>query len=245
LGNKGPTKHLKRHKSPDFWPIHRKSGKWTFRTSSGPHGINTSLPITIVLRNVLGYAKSAKEAKMLVKMGKIVVDGKTRFDEKFPVGLMDVIYLPDTEEVFRVLPDHGGKLKLHPISKEEVSYKLCQIAGKTSIPGNKIQLNLHDGKNIIINNESDNYRVNDVIKINVPEQEILDHIEFKEMTQVIIIGGRSQGAKGILIGLGPEPGWKKTAVIRTIEGEDIRTLSKYVFVVGEKESLISLEGVKN
>jgi ribosomal protein S4E len=60
------------------------------------------------------------------------------------------------------------------------------------------------------------------------------------MQQVIITGGRSQGAKGILIGFGSEPGWKKTATIRTPKGEDIRTLSKYVFVVGTNFPLIDL-----
>jgi ribosomal protein S4E len=61
------------------------------------------------------------------------------------------------------------------------------------------------------------------------------------MQQVIVTGGRSQGAKGTLIGLGPEPGWKKTATIRTPEGDDIRTLANYLFVVGSNSPVIKLE----
>ena len=64
------------------------------------------------------------------------------------------------------------------------------------------------------------------------------------MQQVIVTGGRSQGARGTLIGLGPEPGWKKTATIRTPEGEDIRTLAQYIFVVGTNESIIQLDDVE-
>jgi ribosomal protein S4E len=45
----------------------------------------------------------------------------------------------------------------------------------------------------------------------------------------------------MIIGLGPEPGWKKTCTIRTPEGEDIRTLSGYVFVVGSKQPMITLD----
>lgn len=237
---KGPTKHLKRHRSPAFWPIHRKSGTWAVRTSSGPHSLNTSIPTTIILRDQLKYATNAREAKKLIKDGKLLVDGKVRKDNRYPVGLMDVVTIPDTGEYFRVLPDHGGRLKFLPISAEEAQFKLCRVSGKTTLRAGKTQLNLHDGYNLVIDTEADQYKVGDVLKVKVPEKEIQDYIELKEMQQVIITGGRSQGAQGILIGLGPEPGWKKTATIRTAEGDDIRTLSRYLFVVGTNEPVITL-----
>jgi hypothetical protein len=46
----------------------------------------------MLLRDILKYATTGKEAKMIVKQGKVKVDGKTRFDERFPVGLMDVVF---------------------------------------------------------------------------------------------------------------------------------------------------------
>jgi small subunit ribosomal protein S4e len=240
VGNKGPTRHLKRHQSPNFWPIHRKTGKWAIRTSSGPHTLNGSIPLTVLLRNELKYAKTAKEAKIIIKNGKVLVDGKKRLNERFPVGLMDVVSLPSSGEIYRVLPEQGGRLKLLAIPEEESKTKLCSITGKTTQRGGKVQLNLHDGKNLVITSEQDNYNVHDVLEITLPEKEIREHIEFKEMQQALIIGGRSQGAQGILIGFGPEPGWKKTATIRTSEGDDIRTLAKYVFVVGSNKSIRKL-----
>lgn len=240
MGNKGPTKHLKRHMSPAFWPIHRKGGKWAVRPSSGPHSLKTSIPTKVLLRDQFKYATTAREAKSLIKNGKMLIDGKVRKDDRFPVGLMDVIHIPDTKEYFRVLPDHGGKLRYLAITAEEAQFKLCRIIGKTSLKAGKTQLNLHDGSNVVINTEADKYKVKDVLKIKVPEKEILDHIEFKEMQQVIITGGRSQGAQGVLIKVGPEPGWKRTATIRTVEGDDIRTLSNYLFVVGVNEPVIKL-----
>jgi small subunit ribosomal protein S4e len=202
--------------------------------------MNTSIPTTVILRDQLKYATTAREAKSLIKNGKMLIDGKVRKDDRFPVGLMDVIHIPDTKEYFRVLPDHGGNLRYLAITAEEAQFKLCGIIGKTSLKAGKIQLNLHDGSNVIVNTEADKYKVKDVLKIKVPEKEILDHIEFKEMQQVIITGGRSQGAQGVLIKVGPEPGWKRTATIRTIEGDDIRTLSNYLFVVGVNEPVIKL-----
>ncbi len=240
MGNKGPTKHLKRHMSPAFWPIHRKGGKWAVRPSSGPHSLKTSIPTKVLLRDQFKYATTAREAKSLIKNGKMLIDGKVRKDDRFPVGLMDVIHIPDTKEYFRVLPDHGGKLRYLAITAEEAQFKLCRIIGKTSLKAGKTQLNLHDGSNVVINTEADKYKVKDVLKIKVPEKEIMDSIEFKEMQQVIITGGRSQGAQGVLIKVGPEPGWKRTATIRTVEGDDIRTLSNYLFVVGVNEPVIKL-----
>ena len=203
--------------------------------------MENSIPTTIVLRDQFKHAKTASEAKTILTNRKLLVDGKPRTKTALPIGLMDVVYIPDTSEYFRVLPDHGGKLKFQSISSEEATFKLYRITGKTSQREGKTQLNLHDGSNVVINTEHDQYKVNDVLKIKIPEKEIQDVIEFKEMQQVIITGGRSQGAKGTLIGLGPEPGWKKTATIRTTDGDDIRTLSKYIFVVGANEAMIKLE----
>lgn len=241
MGKKGSTKHLKRHRSPAHWPIHRKGGVWTVRTKPGPHNMADSIPTTIILRDLLQHAKSASEAKSILSNRQLLVDGKPIIKTAYPVGLMDVVQIPATGEYYRVLPDHGGRLKLQTISPEEATFKLCRITGKTTQKAGKTQLNLHDGSNTVVSTDHDQYKVNDVLKIKVPEKEIQDHIEFKEMQQVIITGGRSQGAKGTLIGLGPEPGWKKTATIRTPEGDDIRTLSKYLFVVGTNEPMIKLE----
>ncbi|HUV34583.1 MAG TPA: 30S ribosomal protein S4e [Candidatus Desulfaltia sp.] len=240
MGKKGPVKHMKRHQSPAFWPIHRKSGTWATKTRAGPHSLRTSMPVNVLIRDELKYAKTARESKYLIKQGKVIIDGKPRLDEKFPVGLMDVVTIPDSKEHFRVLPDHNGKLRLQHIAEDEAKFKLVRITGKSTLPGKRTQLNFHDGQNLIVASEADRYSVNDVIKLKVPEKEILDHVEFKEMQQSIITGGRSQGAQGMIIGFGPEPGWKKICTIRTPQGDDIRTLAGYVFVVGSKQPLITL-----
>ncbi len=239
MGRKGPTRHMKRQQSPTFWSLHRKESVWAVKTSPGPHNFSTSMPISVVLRDILAYTTTGREAKMIVKQGKIKVDGKPRLNERFPIGLMDIISLPDANENYRLLPAKGGRLTLHQIKGDEISFKLCRITGKTTLRNNVVQLQLHDGRTINISKEK-TYNVNDVLKIKVPSQEIVEHIAFKDQLLIIITGGRSQGETGIIIGLGDEPGWKKTATIRTKEGTDIRTLTKYVFPLGTSQPLISL-----
>ena len=239
MGRKGPTRHLKRQQAPTFWTIRRKEAIWSINTSLGPHNFSTSIPVTVLLRDMLNYATTRKEASMIAKQGKIKIDGKPRLDEKFPIGLMDVVTLPDSGESFRVLPAKGGRFTLHQIKGEETGFKLCRIIGKTTLRENATQLKLHDGRTIVVKGENP-YKVNDVLKIKIPSQEILEHIPFKDQLQTVITGGRSQGETGIIIGFGGEPGWKKTATVRTTKGEDIRTLTKYVFPIGVTQPLISL-----
>ncbi|MBQ03898.1 30S ribosomal protein S4e [Candidatus Bathyarchaeota archaeon] len=242
MGKKGPSRHMKRQVSPKFWPIHRKANVWSVKPNPGPHPSKLSTPLTIVLRDFLGITKTAKEASRIINNGKVKVDGKIRKDSRYSIGLMDVLEFPEADQRYRVLPKHGGKFILHPISKAETGYKLCRIVGKTNVRGGKTQINLHDGRSILVQERS--YSVGDIVKLDVTEQEIIDHISFKPGVRVIVTGGRSQGQFGILLDLGKEPGKKRTANIRTLENNNIRTLASYVFAVGTETPLISLPGVE-
>jgi small subunit ribosomal protein S4e len=239
MGRKGPTRHLKRHQAPAFWKIHKKEKVWAKKTSPGPHTFTSAMPLTVAIRDVLKVASTAREAKMIVKQGKVKVDGKVRFDERFPIGLMDVVSLPDASVSYRVLPEKNGRWSLFQINGDEINAKLVRIIGKTTLRDGVIQLSLHDGRTIKTSAES-SFKVNDILKIKLSSQEIVDHIAFKDQLLIIVTGGRSQGETGMVIGFGDEPGWKKTATVRTPKGEDIRTLTKYVFPVGTSESLIAL-----
>jgi small subunit ribosomal protein S4e len=150
------------------------------------------------------------------------------------------VELPDGNRKYRVLPFRGGRIKLNPIDGEKAAFKLCQILGKTTIKKGATQLNLHDGRSLVLSNGETGYNVKDVLQLSVPEQEILSTIRFEEGVIAIITGGRLQGRQGIISGFGSEPGWKKTATLRTPDGEDIRTLSKYIFPIGSAEPLISM-----
>ena len=136
MGRKGKTGRLKRNPAPSFWPIHRKEYTWVVKPSAGPHSLENCLSLTLVLRDILGVAKTKKEAGMILSEGKVVVDGKVRRKADFPVGLMDVISLSDLKKFYRVLPSHKG-LFLNPVSKEEAEFKLCRVEDKTTVPNGR------------------------------------------------------------------------------------------------------------
>jgi small subunit ribosomal protein S4e len=240
MAKMGSRKHLKRYKSPKHWPIHPKEFKWTVKPSPGPHSIEGSLPLLIIVRDILQVADNAREARIIINNGEVLVDGRIRKDYKFPVGFMDVIQLPKSGKTYRVLPNERGRLILHPIVKENTEFKLCRIEDKTTIKGGKTQLNLHDGRNYLAEGD---YKAGDVVVLQVPEQEIQDHIIFESGAIGLVTGGKHIGEKGkvkdINISRSSIP---NTVLIETDAGNTFQTLKEYVFVLGKDKPLISLPG---
>ena len=238
----GSRKHLKRYKAPKNWPIHPKENKWTVKTSPGSHPLDKSTPLLIIIRDILKIADNAREAKIIINKGDVLVDGRPRKDYKFPVGFMDVIEIPKSEKVYRVLPDEKGRLILHPISQKNKTFKLCRIEDKTTIKGAKTQLNLHDGRNCLTEGE---YKTADVVKLKIPEQEIQDDIKFEKGTLGLVTGGKHIGERGNIKEITiTESSMPNTVIIESTSGQTFQTLKDYVFVLGKEKPLISLPGGK-
>jgi len=248
LGRKEGSTGLKSQPAPRFWPIHRKEFVWVVKPSPGPHSLENCLPLTIVLRDILGMAKTRKEAKTIVSQGKVQVDGKVRREDDFPVGLMDVISIPDINKHFRIVPSGKG-LILHPISKEESNFKLCRIEDKKVVKNRHVQLNLHDGSNILVkvadpkNPQEDTYKTLNTVKISLPERQILEQVEMKEKDPAIIIGGKNVGKHGKIIQVEKAKGKKRMDALVTIEDTNrdrYQTILNFVFAIGREQPLISM-----
>jgi small subunit ribosomal protein S4e len=238
----GSRKHLKRFKAPKHWPIHPKENKWTTKPNAGPHAIEGSLPLLLIVRDILGVADNARKAKRIINNGEILVDGRARKDYKFPVGFMDVIEIPKSEKVYRVLPDEKGRLTLQSIAAENKDFKLCKITDKTTIRGGKTQLNLHDGRNHIVDN---GYKVGDVVILKVPEQEISDSIDFAKGNIGLITGGKHTGEIGRIKEINiTKSSMPNTVEMETEDKKTFLTLKDYVFVIGKEEPAIALPGGK-
>ena len=251
MARKGGSTGLKRKPAPKFWPIHRKEFFWVVKPSPGPHSLENCLPLTIVLRDILGFAKTRKEAKTIVSQGKVYVDGKVRRKDDFPVGLMDVISISDIDNYFRIVPSRKG-LILHPISKEESNFKLCRIKNKKVVENGNVQLNMHDGSNILVKvadlkkPQEDTYKALDSVKISLPERQILQQVKMKEDDFAIITSGKNIGKYGKIIEIEKTKGKKRTNALVTIEdkkGNRYQTILNFVFAIGEGQPLISMPEV--
>ena len=246
MGKKGKTARLKRNPAPKFWPIHRKEFTWVVKPSSGPHSLENSLSLTLVLRDILGVAKTKKEAGMILAQGKLAVDGITRKRADFPVGLMDVITLSEINEYFRVMPSSKG-LVLSKIDKKESAFKLARVENKKTVKEG-VQIALHDGSNILIkvadpkNPVEVSYDTFDVLKIGLPEKEVTSKISTKIGNLAIITGGKNIGKKGKIVEIEKTEAKERRNALVVIEdekGTKYQTILGFVFSIGETQPLIT------
>ncbi len=248
MGKKGGGKHIKRKPAPRFWPLHRKELVWTIKPRPGPHPVSDCIPLLLVIRDVLDLAETRKEAKTVISQGKIEIDGKIRRDERFPIGLMDVLSIPSLEERYRVLPSESG-LTLHNVDSEEAGFKLCRIEDKHTVKGGHLQLNLHDGRNLLVeleeakSPEEDIYQTLDVLKMSIPDREILEHSSLAEKKAALIVGGKNVGRHGTIVDIEDRPGQERRSLLATIEDPDgnrFQTVIDLVFPLGDETTWISL-----
>ncbi len=247
MARMGGSRHLKRLAAPHFWPILRKEHVWVVKPRPGPHPIERSIPLLVLVRDVLGYAETAREARRIIAEGKFWIDGVPRKDYKFPVGLMDVISIPETDEHYRMVPHPQKFLWPLEIPKEEAGLKLVRIENKTTVKGGHIQLNLHDGRNILVrvsnpsNPAEDTYKTMDSLLIRVPSQEIVEHIRFNKGSLAIVIDGRNVGRVGRVIDVVKGMGRHRTLVtLEDLEGHRFQTVLSYVFIIGSEKPALKL-----
>lgn len=193
MGTIAGSKKLKRQMAPTFWGITRKEKRFIITVMPGTHPKNRSIPTAVLLRDTLKIVTSLREAKSVIYGGMIKVDGVVRKSLHHSIGLMDVIELEGTSEVYRLVPARGHILKPIKIDITEKSKKLVKIVSKTTIKGKKTQLGFHDGRTLITDT---NAHVGDTCLIQIPELKILDVIKLEKNSQVIVTGGANVGHIG-------------------------------------------------
>jgi small subunit ribosomal protein S4e len=221
--------HMKRYKMPMGWPLAKKANKFVVTPSPGPHPKYNSIPMLIVLRDVLDYANTAAEVKKILSRGEVLVDKKVVRQAKHPIGLMDVIEFPTINKQFRAVAGHKG-LELQEIPKKDSSKKLCSIKGKTVIKGGKYKLGLHDGRCIIVGKEN-KYKPGDSVLIELPTQKILNHWQMKPGVPGMIVAGKNSGVTGKVKDVHNRDNMLiKSGIVLDSEQGEIETLKEYVLV---------------
>ena len=228
--------HLKRISSPKTWTLDRKKNTFTVRPNPGPHPLKYSLPLGILIRDVLGYSQTIREVKKLLHNKTVLVDGHRKKDHRLALGLFDVLSFPDLKENWRVLFDLKGRLVLKKIKADESQLKPCQIINKTRLSKN-IQLNLHDGKNILAAPDFKG-KVGDTVLISLPEQKIKEVWELKKDAFVYLTRGKRSGDSGSLQEI------QENRAVYQKDKKDIKTLKKYLFVLGPKKPMIDIDLTK-
>ncbi|WP_276253349.1 30S ribosomal protein S4e [Halomontanus rarus] len=228
------SNHQKRLSVPKSWPVERKTDTFTVKAGAGPHG-KDGVPLVILLRDVLGYVDSKKEARYALSEDAILVNGDPINDEQRPIGMFDIIAFPGREEYYRVFPDEGGRLALTAIDADAADSRLGKVDGKRQVTGGVTQLSLHDGTNVTV--DEDEYSVNDSVVVDNESKEIVAHFPYEEGALVTAIRGNHAGKIGTVDEIDVTSGSGSNNVTVSAdegEGEDgFKTVEEYVVVIDE------------
>ncbi|VVC00438.1 30S ribosomal protein S4e [uncultured archaeon] len=111
MARRGESKGQKAISAPSIRHLHRKEYVLTVKGRPGPHSKETSAPLLFVLRDVIGIAKNAKEARRMLGEGSIKVNGKVRKKLEFPAGIFDIVEAAPLKKKYMLLLDYKGSLK--------------------------------------------------------------------------------------------------------------------------------------
>ena len=176
--------HLRRNETPLSWAIPRKGTKFLVVPM---HNKRKGIPLLVLMRDIMKVAKTKKEAKKIIHEEKVKVNTKVVKDEKYPLLLFDIMEI-------------GGKsykiiLKNRKFSFEETkeSEKIAKIIGKRALAGNKMQVNLNDGRNFI---SKEKVSTGDSIIIDLKTGKPVKILPLKKGERIEVIGGKHLGEHG-------------------------------------------------
>lgn len=231
--------HLKRLAAPRSWNIRRKNAKFIAASKPGPHNKEDSVPLIVLCRDLLGISKTSRETKILLNSGTVMIDGVKRKDIGFSVGFMDVVKVGKTN--YRIVLDRKGRLSLIKITSAESNKKIAMITGKRMVKGDKIQLSLHDGRNILLSkSQGRKYNTEASLLIELPSQKILDYLPFKEGALVFVNGGKHVGETAVIKGIVEVESPYPDRVVLKSAGVTYETLQRFAFVVGTKKPVVKI-----
>ncbi len=222
--------HQKRLSAPKSWHIPRKENVFTVKTRPGPHNKDTSLPLVIMLRDILNVIKTTREAKRLLQENSIKVNGNIVKDHRLNVGIMDVLEIVPTKDFFLILFDELGRIVPKKVDKKIAENKIHKIKNKTIVKKKKTQLNFIDGSNLLV--PKDTYKTGDSIILD--KGKITKHLKLEKNALVYLIGGNRIGATGTVEEIKDLEGSKENIITIKIDKRKIDTLKKYAYVIEHK-----------
>ncbi len=231
MAKRGATKHLKRIAIPHSIALReKKSNTWLVRTMAGPHYFKGSVSLAVLLRDVLGFAKTMREAEQILSARNVLVDGRVRKEPKFPVGFMDIISIPKAGKTYRLFVDSHGRIMPHEIPADQQSSKLAKVVKKFTVPGKKFGITLHDGKTLLT---AENIKPGDSVQISIPEHEIKGVLKLSKGVRCVVREGKRAGVIATVEEIIERKGSKRAEAKLSAGGHEFITIADYLFVVNK------------
>ncbi len=228
MAKKGGDRTVHSLNAPRTWHFPRKEKHYVVNIRPGPHSKREAIPLLMVLRDMLKLGETRKEIKRIVNEGNIIINGRVVKELRYPCGLSDGIWIPKLDKAYRIVLDNKGRFKPVEIDKKEVNLRIVKIENKTPVKGGKIQLNLSDGTNILV--DKGDYKTKDSLLLESPSNKIKKVLTHKKGSVVLIIEGKHAGKLATLQDI-KEDG----KLVLKEKDSVIETPENYVLVVGDKK----------
>lgn len=216
--------------APAVLPVARKTHVWLQKPSAGAHGKQHSVALGTLLVEQLHVCETQRLVKKLITHGKVKVDGRNVDNAKMPIGLMDVISIPALDKHYVMLVKSGQLLPVE-IPAAQAQTKFCRIMDKTVLPGGRIQLHLHDGRNLLMVREEDRFKTGDTVKLGIPKQGVQGFLKMEKGATCYIHQGRHSGQTAQLDEIVDREGSRRAEANLSADGHKLITLKDYLFVV--------------
>ena len=215
--------HLKRQGIGKFWPIPRKGTKYL---AVSTHNQKESIPLVVVMRDILKFVRNKKELKRILNEKQVFINHKQIKETNYPVCLFDVISFPKIKKNYRASLSKNKKMILEEISDKDAETKVYKIINKKILPKGKLQLNLMQGKNIISDKK---VNIGDSVVLNLKNDEIVKAIPLEKGRRVFALRGKHAGSSGKVVDI-MERGGKKIAKI-LVDDKRINVWTKNIIAV--------------
>ena len=182
--------HLKRSNIPKFWQVPRKGTKYMAVPS---HNQAESIPMVIVVRDILGLAKNKKEVERMIKEKLVQINHKEIKETNYPLSLFDVLTFPHSKKNYRAILSEKRKMIFEEISDKEAETKIFKVLNKHLLPGKDVQVNLMHGINV---NSKEKVSVGESVVLNLKEKKIIKVIPLEKGREAFIVEGKHAGNKG-------------------------------------------------
>lgn len=179
--------HLKRQEATTKLPIRRKGTTYIVRPSSN---LNNSVPVVVALRDMLKLAKTTSEVKKMIIQKLLKINGKHVESYRQSIQLFNLLEA-DKPYILSLLPT--GKFIFQPTSSSDM--RLTKVINKKLNKSNMIQLNLHDGTNILTKNK---ISIGDTLYLDLSNK-IKKHVPLEKDKAVFITSGKYIGMRGKIL----------------------------------------------
>ncbi len=227
MGSKGNNRHIKRLAAHRYLNVERKVNPYVLKQNAGRHTLSLSIAIATLIKEKLGFAKTADEARRILKAGSVEVNGKVIKDSRYPVGFGDIILFKPNSEKYSVGVGSKGVVDMKKVESDE--RQVLKVTGKYIAKSNKEMIRLHDGT---IHPSVKGVSVNDSVVLKGGK--VGEVLKLEEGARCLVIKGVHTSEEGKVVQIKKGTALRDATVEISGKGGNTETLLDNIVVIGAK-----------